>query len=182
MTQIRSDLQDSPVSLQLYQKFLFSINILYEKYSQNLDIRFHSLLRLLSEVAKFWAILHVYYHHITALNKQGQAYYRKHDQYKMLKEAYDSRMAPQSRDDIGQHLNDLVGDNEQKLVEPEEPQKPAQVLIKDALNSVPRLFLLHLFYDYLDVFNEIFTRTGSSNWFKALTLKQIQIIECKLRS
>eukprot|EP01083_Nonionella_stella_P039619 107735_1 len=180
---IRKDLMESPINLRLYQKYLNSINVAFEKYSKDIDIRFNSILPLLTQIAENWAVLYSYYCELVTMKKECIQYERQPAIYRQKNEHY-QRFIQQQRSQQSHevHRNQIIGLNPRTVQKPVAPSIPRQVALKRDIAHIAKLLLINLFIDYLELFDRNFTKTGSVNWLKCLTLSQIESIEVKLNA
>ena len=79
------------------------------------------------------------------------------------------------------HINNMMGMNPTQLQKPLPPRLPPPLKLRNELSTVPRLILIAIFIDYMQLFDANSKKTGSGKWFKSLTQKQVNKIEISLR-
>ena len=197
---IRVDIFNSPISLLKFKKFLHELNASFETLSKDIEIRFNSILKLLKQILGKYEIILRFYCKLVSLSAECRQYTMDMDKYKSAKDSYDKLMQQRERQrqiqqmqqnfnrnansrstNVSDHVNSMLGLNRAPLQKPVPPTIPPILKRRNNLLRIPRLLLIALFIDYMDLFDSNSKKTGSKKWFKSLTLKQVNKIEISLR-
>ena len=124
-------------------------------------------------------MLYAFYCKLITLKQNCLKYKRALDKYNVEKSSF-ATLHKKWKEPVARHQLELNGIDITKVKPPSVPSVPSEYETKRALGAISRVITVVLFIDYMVLFDATYTKTWSTNWFKALSLRQITKIETTL--
>ena len=190
---IRECIFNSTISLQKYKKFLHSLNEKLITFSKDIEIRFNSILPLLDQILSDYVLVLKFMELQCSRSQKCRKYLEDYRVYQVRLRAYAEAVErqraalpppPPMANTNSQHAAQLLGagtsSNRPKLVKPKEPTMPRVMDIRNALSDPRFLLVMALHIDYIRLFDDHATKTGSVQWINCLTENELRTIKVTL--
>ena len=174
--------------MQKHKKFLVQLNEALITYSKDVDIRFNSILKLLKQILTDYVIIFKFMEKLVSMDNQCKQYNVKYQKFVRELQRYNLQNKRNHQSDKNHNVNvnhadQLLAPTKEALAKPQKPtpsSMPIVLSLRNRLTNVNWLLLLAITVDYMSVFDDNATKTGTVNWFKYLTETQISKIEITL--